>query len=304
MVKEIPERSIPKVLGGKFIPNNILFDFDLSENGPFYFPGCPVCRGENGRNIVSENIMSHYTTPEEANTPTETETEMEILKSDDDAVDGENNEETKTERDYSHIDFNDSAGTSPANSEKNSVKKTSRKSSASSPGVNEKTEFNSRTKKIENTTGNFLGKKEKDKEKDKERERERYHDSSDTQLSPKSEKGKSGILGELRGAEFSKRLNEKDLVYRAYHKIKNTGNLLGAQLNHDSHIGRISHILKIENMSKIGYSFNEARSRRDGGKKIGYGKTAQKKTHSGSRRCTDVQSMAQERNCRATCSIQ
>jgi hypothetical protein len=295
LAREIPEHSIPCVLGGKFIPNNVLYDFDLSENGPFYYPGCPVCREESESGGISENIKSDLTTPEQIHTPTDTE--MEILKSDDEAVDIENCEETKIERDF--IDFNDSACTSAANSEKNSVKKPPRKVVASSPAV-DKTEFNSRARKSENNCGNFFGKKEKEKEKEKER----LHDNnSDAQTTPKSDKAK-GLLGELRGAEFSKRINEKDLVYRAYHKMKNTGNILGDQLGRDAHIGRISHILKIENMSKIGNSFNEARSRRDGGKKIGYGRTTQKKTNSGSRRCTDVQSMAQERNCRATCSIQ
>jgi hypothetical protein len=294
LVREIPEHSIPSVLGGKFIPNNILYDFDLSENGPFYYPGCPVYREKIESSSISLNIMSDLTTPEEIHTPTDTE--MEILKSDDEAVDSENNEETKIERDF--IDFDDSACNSAENSEKNSVKKAPRKIVASSPAV-DKTEFNSRARKSENSCGNFFGKKEK--ERVKEKENERFHENnSDAQTSPKSEKGK-GLLGELRGAEFSKRINEKDLVYRAYHKIKNTGNILGDQIGRE---GRISHILKIENMSKVGNSFNEARSRRDGGKKIGHGKTTQKKTNSGSRRCTDVQSMAQERNCRATCSIQ
>lgn len=299
-MREIPEHSIPKVLGGKFIPNNVLYDFDLSENGPFYYPGCPGSNNEKEISGISENIKSDYTTPEEIYTPTEKsdEMEMEILKSDDEAVDSEQHcEETKIEKDFTDIDFNDSARTSRAGSMKHSGKKSPRKVAVSSPAVDE-TEFNSSpAQKHENNCANFFGKKDKDKE------RERYYDNSDGQTTPKSENGK-GILGEVRSAEFSRRGNERDLMYRAYHKLKNTGNSLKDQLAHETHLGRISHILKIENMSKIGNNFNETRSRRDGVKKIGYGKTAQKKTNSSSRRCADVQSMAQEKNCRATCAIQ
>ena len=39
-MKEIPEKSIPVDLGGGFVPNNVLYDFDLSEEGPFYCPNC------------------------------------------------------------------------------------------------------------------------------------------------------------------------------------------------------------------------------------------------------------------------
>ena len=40
LVKEIPEKSIPVDLGGGFVPNNVLHDFDLTEEGPFYYPNC------------------------------------------------------------------------------------------------------------------------------------------------------------------------------------------------------------------------------------------------------------------------
>lgn len=39
-MREIPEKSIPVDLGGGFVPNNVLYDFDLTEEGPFYYPNC------------------------------------------------------------------------------------------------------------------------------------------------------------------------------------------------------------------------------------------------------------------------
>lgn len=39
--KEVPEESIPEVLGGKFSLWNEPYDFDLSVGGPLYFDGLP-----------------------------------------------------------------------------------------------------------------------------------------------------------------------------------------------------------------------------------------------------------------------
>ena len=38
--KEVPEKSIPVDLGGGYVPSNALHDFNLKENGPFYYPNC------------------------------------------------------------------------------------------------------------------------------------------------------------------------------------------------------------------------------------------------------------------------
>lgn len=40
LAKEVPEKSIPVDLGGGYVPSNALHDFNLEENGPFYYPNC------------------------------------------------------------------------------------------------------------------------------------------------------------------------------------------------------------------------------------------------------------------------
>lgn len=241
----------------------------MSDSGPFYYPGCDddVC-------VVNECSRAQLSVADFDNTSSISseglqQTRIQVIKTKRPGniiTQGtHDNEETKVERDYTHIDFENSNSSEYGNSPKKN---------AESPGDKKKKEESKKVKK-----------------------------------SSESKK----ILNEEIFIEASRKTREKEAVMNSLHvtsSSRQTETLNSPQFNilHDTSNAtvsekitreglRISHILKIEKMAKIGESFVERRSRRESQK-------TSDKTRSGSKRCTEIQLMSSEKGCRVNCSIQ
>ena len=313
LAKEIPEKSIPVVIGGKFVPKNNLYNFDISDTGPFYCPeskmDCVRRLDVNSERHMVDDVEIPFNSPPLSPSPSLNNSPKghNILSNGekiDDLKFSSERDEMKIENDISHIDFS----ASPFEDDDlldYQVQKVQKTETISE--ITEKTREsdakvtfkNIHMRKMLNDVSNKKGDNQLKRADSEDISQILTNTSSghkeyivDGKLTYYGEE-KETILGSLHSVSRSRQMKAG-----MSHLLRNPNAAVSERLVMEG--ARISHILKIENMAKFKEKFVDSRSP----KKTLNVKQISNKTKSSSKRCTDVQMMSPEKNCRGACSIQ
>lgn len=292
------------VIGGKFVPKNILYNFDISDTGPFY---CPVSDMNKEGKSCLDDVERSFNSPPLSPSPSMIDSPKRHNKT---ISDGEKirfspeKDEMKVENDISHIDFS----ASPFEDDDTldyQVQKVQKIET-----ISEITERMRESEAKITHKNSYAEKKMRDDVNKKDDHRLKGADNEEiSQILMKTSSGHKEHNGD---GKVSYRPKEKETILGSLHSVSRSRQMK-AGMNHllrnpNSAVSerlvmegaRISHILKIENMAKFKEKFVDSKSP----KKNPTVKQISNKTKSSSKRCTDVQMMSPEKNCRGACSIQ
>ena len=229
LLKEINENSIPAIVGGKFEPKDILYEFNTEKDGPFYFIGCEKYKVKNYSKYSSFRLQMER----EGSSMTDVE------------EDHDENEETKTEK------MADNYNNSYDNYLEND------NSQCSSP--RNFIPFNNQNIEISEKRSDKLL-KTRSVEKNKFRLMEKKNEKNGDDINRKEREIERGYYTQNVMSRNIKKIVQRNDLFLPLNYLKKNNTSLSDKISQKGL--KISHILKIENVVKTKETFVDTRNRR------------------------------------------